>query len=116
MIYEFKGHKVSNSLSVFNYYKTLTGNSLEKDVKKIQKLQDNPDAEEDIDITLIIQYIYYAMRCAAEKKELDLSEVIDEVDISDLADGTMQECIMRLVEVKKNSDLKAKTRAFLSRK
>ena len=129
MIYEFKGNKVSNSLSVFNYYKTLTGNSLERDIKKMKRLQDVMDnseateaevdkaqAECDFDIITVIQYIYYAMRCAAEKKELDLSAVIDEIDISDLSDGKLQECIMRLVEVKKKDDFKAKTRMFLSRK
>ncbi|MFA7136728.1 MAG: hypothetical protein WC125_12850 [Bacteroidales bacterium] len=129
MLFEFKGHKLSNSLNVFNYYKSITGRSLEGDIRGLQKLDtvmNKPDAtEEEIDrvqkgmpadITETVQYIYYAMRCAAEKKELDLSAVIDEVDISDLADGSLQEVIMKLVEVKKKAVVQAERRGFLSRK
>jgi len=129
MIYEFKGHKVSNSLAVFNYYKSVTGTSLDRDIRKMKQLNDvlqNPDATDDevltiqektdIDICTTVQLIYYSMRCAAEKKELDLGEVNDEIDISDLADGSLQELIMKLVEVKKKETAKAETLRFLKRK
>lgn len=128
MVFEFKGHKVSNSLNVFNYYKSLTGRSLEGDIRGLKKLEtvmNNPDATEEeinnaqasstVDIMETVQYIYYAMRCAAEKKELDLIEVIDEVDVSNLADGSLQEIIMKLVEVKKKQVAQAERRGFLSR-
>ena len=118
MLFEFKGHKLSNSLNVFNYYKkSITGRSLEGDIRGLQKLDkvmNKPDATEEeidraqkempVDIAETVQYIYYAMRSAAEKKELDLSATIDEVDISDLADGSLQEVIMKLVEVKKSGN------------
>lgn len=128
MIFEFKGHKVSNSLNVFNYYKGVTGRSLEGDIRVLKKLEtvmNKPDATEDeidnaqdamnVDISETIQYIYFSMRCAAEKKELDLSTIIDEVDISDLADGSLQDVILKLVEVKKKEVVKAERRSFLSR-
>lgn len=129
MLFEFKGHKLSNSLNVFNYYKSVTGRSLEGDIRGLQKLDkvmNKPDATEEeidraqkempIDIAETVQYIYYAMRSAAEKNELDLSATIDEVDISDLADGSLQEVIMKLVEVKKKAVAQAERRGFLSRK
>lgn len=129
MLFEFKGHKLSNSLNVFNYYKSITGRSLEGDIRGLQKLDkvmNKPDATEEeidraqkempVDIAETVQYIYYAMRSAAEKKELDLSATIDEVDISDLADGSLQEVIMKLVEVKKKAVVQAERRGFLSRK
>jgi hypothetical protein len=129
MIFEFKGHSLSNSLAVFNYYKGLTGRSLENDLRQMQRLErvmNNPDAtDEDIDaaqnavpldITETIQYVYYAMRCAAERKDLELSTIIDEVDITDLADGTLQEALTKLVDVKKKEIVQKAQTAFISRK
>lgn len=126
MIFEFKGNKLSNSLSVFNHYKKTTGRSLESDIRNVKKLTDlidDPEASESeieriqnelpFNITEIIQYIYYSMRCAAEKKELDLSSIINEIDIPDLADGSLQSVIQKLVDVKKKEDIQAQKRKFL---
>lgn len=128
MLFEFKNHKVSNSLNVFNYYKGVTGRSLESDIRKMKKLDavmNNPQATEaeieaaqeamPLDMLEIVQYIYYAMRCAAERKELEFADIINEVDVSDLADGTLQAVIMKLVEVKKKEVAQTEKRGFLNR-
>jgi hypothetical protein len=129
MIFDFKGHKVSNSLSVFNYYKQAAGTSLESDILSLRKFQsvvENPETTDEelekaleeceVDHTTILQFVYYAMRCAAEKKELDFKEVIDELDTTDLIDGSVEELIKKLVEVKKKEVGMNRLRVFLAKK
>lgn len=116
MLFKFKDtYQVSNSLAVFNYYKKLTGRSLERDIANIDRVskvlsnldahteQEINDAYEVADPTEILQYIYYAMRCAGESKELALDKVIEEIDVADIIDGSLQELITKLVEVKKKT-------------
>jgi hypothetical protein len=57
----------------------------------------------EIDIIEIMQFVYYAFRCAGEAKILEVDTVIDELDINDLTDGSLVELINNLMEVKKNS-------------
>lgn len=129
MIFDFKGKKVSNTLSVFNYYKRISGTPLEGDVLKLKKfiqVVDNPEATDDeiaqayekcnVEQITILLNIYYAMRCAAEKKELDFSEVTDELETTDLIDGSMEELIQRLVSIKKKEVATNRLRGFLTGK
>jgi hypothetical protein len=112
MIFTVNGRNVSNSLTVFNHYKRATGNSLEKDImamQRRQKILDDPNASAeaiekalDVDPFEIIEFIYYAMRCAAEGKSLDPSTVIDELSVDDIMSGELTEAIEKLVNVKKN--------------
>ena len=122
MIFKYKGKEVSNSLSVFNYYKAATGKSIEKDLILIERrdkvLNDSNSTDEEIDKALdlidpveTIQFIYYAMRCAADNKTLDVLEVINEIEISDINDGTLMELVAKLIDVKKNQ-----TQSFLKQK
>ncbi|MCU7522503.1 MAG: hypothetical protein HF308_15375 [Ignavibacteria bacterium] len=118
MIFKFKDYNLSNSISVFNHYKRITGNSLEKDLRRIEqreKILKDPKATEaqrdaamDIDEIEIIQYVYCAMRCAGEAKPLDIEATVNEIDVADLVDGKLQEAILKLVDVKKNTGLLAK--------
>lgn len=114
MIFKYKDkYPVANKISVFNHYKRITGRSLERDMQKVQKREEvlNSDVastEEvndalEIDIIEIMQFVYYAFRCAGEAKILEVDIVIDELDINDLMDGSLVELISKLMEVKKNS-------------
>ncbi len=114
MILKYKDkYPVANKISVFNHYKRITGRSLERDMQKVQKREEvlNSDVastEEvndalEIDIIEIMQFVYYAFRCAGEAKILEVDIVIDELDINDLMDGSLVELISKLMEVKKNS-------------
>jgi hypothetical protein len=113
MIITFKDRKLGNSLSIFNHYKRMTGNSLEKDILMMQKRQsilDNPKAsEEEIDKAYqfdpieTIQYIYYAMRCAGEGKSLNPDIVMDELEIEDITSGKLTKVIEQLLTSKKNN-------------
>lgn len=114
MIFKYKNkYLVSNKISVFNHYKRITGSSLERDMQLIQKrdhvLNDPASTEEDIskvlevDVIEILQYVYYAFRCAGEARILEPDVVIDELTINDLTDGSLVELINQLMEVKKNS-------------
>jgi hypothetical protein len=114
MIFKYKDkYPVANKISVFNHYKRITGRSLERDMQKVQKreevLNDESATDEevnealDIDIIEIMQFVYYAFRCAGEAKILEVDIVIDELDINDLMDGSLVELISKLMEVKKNS-------------
>lgn len=126
MIKDFNGKKIANSLNVFNYYKRLTGNSLEVDLKQFLKLQDLVDKKGNVDLDIIpdegtsvfeiLQYIYYAMRCAGEKKELDLTEVLDELTVEDLSSPPFMELINFLVGDKKKELEKVKSLNWLARK
>lgn len=114
MILKYKDkYPVANKISVFNHYKRITGRSLERDMQKVQKreevLNSNVASTEEvndaleIDIIEIMQFVYYAFRCAGEAKILEADSVFDELDISDLTDGSLVELINNLMEVKKNS-------------
>jgi hypothetical protein len=114
MIFKYKDkYPVANKISVFNHYKRITGRSLERDMQKVQKreevLNDESATDEevnealDIDIIEIMQFVYYAFRCSGEAKILEVDSVSDELDITDLMDGSLVELISKLMEVKKNS-------------
>ena len=113
MILKYKDkYPVANKISIFNHYKRITGRSLERDMQEVQKreqvLNDESSTVEqvnealEIDIIEILQYVYYAFRCAGEAKSLEVDTVIDELDINDLTDGSLVELINELMEVKKN--------------
>lgn len=114
-------YPVSNKISVFNHYKRISGQSLERDMQAIQErdqVLSNPDStreqiEEvlDTDIIEILQYIYYAFRCAGEGRVLEPDTVIDELDISDLTDGSLVELVNCLMEVKKNQVLETRVKS-----
>jgi predicted nucleotidyltransferase len=106
---------VSNKISVFNHYKRISGRSLEHDMQLMQKrehvLNDPASSEQDIeqvlevDIIEILQYVYYAFRCAGEAKVLEPDAVIEELIINDITDGSLVELISKLMEVKKNQSM-----------
>lgn len=107
---------VASKISVFNHYKRISGKSLERDLQMVQKresiLSDVASTSEQIDEALsvdiiqILQYVYYALRCSGEGSVLDADLVIDELEISDLTDGSLIELINRLMDVKKNQGLR----------
>lgn len=113
MMVKYKNqYPVSNKISVFNHYKRMSGRSLERDMQMLQhrdQVLNNPaSTKEEIDLVLeldmieILQYVYYAFRCAGEGKVLEPDTVIDELTINDLTDGSLVELIGKLMEVKKN--------------
>jgi len=123
MLSKYKGKLISNSLSVFNYYKGLAGRSLEKDIHKVEsraKILDDPnstdeelDAAYDSDPMELLQGIYFAMRCAAEHKDLDYSEVQSEINIEDLSTGQLLTEINKMFKGKKLPEQKgAKKKIF----
>lgn len=118
MIFKYKDeYTVSNSLAVFVYYKKTTGNSLERDLTKLNavaKQLENADeltSEQiehlynNVDPTETLCNIYYSMRCAGEEQQLDYIKTIAEIGASDLVDGSLNILIERLVDVKKNNQV-----------
>ncbi len=112
MTLEYKGCKLSNSLSMFLYYKSATGSTMEKDISLIQQqrkiIDDENTTEEEknkaldkVDATQVLTNVYYSMRCAAEGKKLDYDSTIAEVDISDLISNEFSMVLEELMSVKK---------------
>lgn len=122
MIFKYKDeYTVSNSLAVFIYYKKTTGNSLERDLTKLNAVAkqlentDNLTPEQiellytNVDPTETLCNIYFSMRCAGEEKQLDYIKTIAELEANDLIDGSLNTLIERLVEVKKNNQANQQT-------
>lgn len=112
MTLEYKGCKLSNSLSMFLYYKSATGSTMEKDTSLIQQqrkiIDDENTTDEEknkaldkVDATQVLTNVYYSMRCAAEGKKLDYDSTIAEVDISDLISNEFSMVLEELMSVKK---------------
>lgn len=112
MIIKYKEHELSNSLSMFLYYKSATSSTLEKDtmlVEKQQKILADESASEaekekvleKVDATQILANVYYSMRCAAEGKRLDYNSTISEVAIEDLTSDEFTKVLEELMSVKK---------------
>jgi hypothetical protein len=87
MIIDYKGHPVSNNLSVFRFYKGIYSKRLETVISELKGVEKkNP---EDIDLAEQLEpfiNIYHAMRCAGENCILPRDEIEQELDLHDIGD------------------------------